>query len=100
MAMPVRIYPHAQRPGRSMDARSPDRISSYTLVIRSADPHPRLDRSLDIVHGFPQRLVNQLLSFLVLGFSQVHANALWNREREIDADTPIVNLYFIRVAAL
>src|SRR5271166_6658353 len=98
--MPVWIYPPAHRPGRSMDARCPDRISSCPIVIRSADPHPRLDRSLHIVHGFPERLVNQFLNILILGFGQVHANALWNREREIDADTPITNLFFLRDAAL
>jgi len=98
--MPVWIYPPAHRPSRSMDALCPDRISGCTIVIRSADPHPRLDRSLHIVHGFPQRLVNQFLDFRILGFGQVHANALWNREREIDADTPIINLFFLRDPAL
>src|SRR5271165_5090906 len=100
VAMPVWIYPPAHRPGRSMDALCPDRISSYTIVIRSADPNPRLDRGLHIVHRFPDPLVNQFLNFLILGFGQVHANALWNREREIDADTPIINLFFLRDPAL
>ena len=45
-----------------MDAICPDRISSYTIVIRSADPHPRLERSLDIVHGFPERLTINLVA--------------------------------------
>jgi hypothetical protein len=98
--MPVGIYPPAYRPGRSMDALCPDRISSYAIVIRSADPHPRLDRSLHIVHGFPERLVNQFLDFLIFRFGQVHANALWDREREIDADAPIINLFFLRDPAL
>jgi hypothetical protein len=52
--------------------------------------------SLHIVRGFPELLVNQFLNFLVLGFGQVHANALWDREREIDADTLIFNLFFLR----
>jgi hypothetical protein len=94
--MPMWIYSPAHWPGRSMDALCPDRISSCPVVIRSADPHPRLDRSLHIIHGFPERLVNQFLNFRVLRFGQVHANAFWNREREIDADTPIINLFFLR----
>src|SRR5580704_13059805 len=98
--MPVRIYAPAHRPGRSMDALCPDRISSYTIVIRSSDPHPRVDRSLHILHGFPERLVNQFLHFIILRFGQVHANAFWNREREIDADTPIINLFFLWDTAL
>jgi hypothetical protein len=71
-------------------------ISSCPIVIRSADPHPRLDRSLHLVHGFLERLVNQFLNFLIPGFCQVHANAFWNRERESDADTPIINLFCLR----
>ena len=98
--MPVWIYPPAHRPARSMEALCPDCISSCPVVIRSADPHPRLDCSLHIVHRLPERLVNQFCDFLILGFGQVHANALWNREREIDADTPIINLFFLRDPAL
>jgi hypothetical protein len=98
--MPVWIYPPVHRPCRSMDTLCPDRISSYTIVIRSSDSHPRLDRSFHILHGFPERLVNQFLNFRMLGFGQVHANALWDREREIDADTPIINLFFLREPAL
>src|SRR5271157_1907207 len=100
MAMPVGICPPAHRPSRSMDALCPYRISSCPIVIRGADPHPRLDRSLHIVHGFPERLVNQFLNFCIVGLSQVHANALWNREREIDADAPIINLFFLRDTTL
>jgi hypothetical protein len=73
--MPVWIYSAAHWPGRSMDALCSDRISSCPIVISSADPHPRLDRNLHIVHCFPERLVNQFLNFLILGFGQVHANA-------------------------